>query len=415
MRPGDRVIVWGDKSADAVALMQGALRAGVIYVPVTAGNPAVRVARMAADCSASLIVADGAAIADGDGAAGLAGVAPVVSLGDLQTADGPDVAWHEGTTGGPAYILYTSGSTGVPKGVLISHQNALAFVQWAVRETGVVATDRLSNHAPFNFDLSVFDIYGAFCKGASVHLIQPELAYAPAQLADFITAERITVWYSVPSALSLMMRDGGLLDRTRPPALRACVFAGEAFPTAQAVELRKRWPGVRLLNWYGPTETNVCTSYEVTDADLARTGSLPIGRAASGDTVTLDPPGAAEGEIVVSGPTVMLGYWGAAPLRGPYRTGDLGRYDPDGQLEYIGRIDSMVKVRGHRIELGEVEAVLSGQRSVAAVVVLATGTGLDSELHAVVVPACRPGPASLSSRSSARPGCRRTWCSTSCT
>ena len=100
----------------------------------------------------------------------------------------------------------------------------------------------------------------------------------------------------------------------------------------------------------------------------------------------------------------MLGYWGAAPLRGPYRTGDLGRYDPDGQLEYIGRIDSMVKVRGHRIELGEVEAVLSGQRSVAAVVVLATGTGLDSELHAVVVPAgpARPGLLELKEFSAAR-------------
>jgi clorobiocin biosynthesis protein CloN4 len=183
----------------------------------------------------------------------------------------------------------------------------------------------------------------------------------------------------------VLMRDGGLLDRPRPPALRACVVAGEPFPLPQAQELRKHWQGVRMFNWYGPTETNVCTSYEVTDADLARVRPLPIGTAASGDTVLLDPPG--EGEIVVDGPTVMLGYWGGPAHSGPYRTGDLGRVGEDGGLEYVSRLDHMVKVRGQRIELGEIEAVLGGHESVASVAVLVRGSGLESMLHAVIVPA----------------------------
>lgn len=390
--PGDRILIWGGKTTAAVALMQGALRVGAVYVPVTAANPTARVATIARDCGAVLIAVDESAAAraeqDREGLAAMD--APLVTLEALHdesgTGDGTG-ARQPAYAASPdelAYILYTSGSTGTPKGVRISHTNALAFVSWAVELLDLAPEDRLSNHAPFNFDLSVFDLYGAFMAGASVHLISPEMAYTPLQLAEFITTERITVWYSVPSALVLMMRDGKLLDGPQPPALRACLFAGEPFALAQAQALRKHWPTVRLLNWYGPTETNVCTSYEVTDADLARTRPLPIGSASSGDTITLDPPG--EGEIVVNGPTVMLGYWGAPLHRGPYRTGDIGRIGDDGELEYVGRIDHMVKVRGQRIELGEIEAVLDAHDSVATAAVLVVGTGLESELHAVAVP-----------------------------
>jgi clorobiocin biosynthesis protein CloN4 len=387
--PGDRVLVWGGKSVAAVALMQGALRAGAVYVPVTAANPPARVGTIARDCAAVLVaVDDSAAARAGQDPAGFGpGLPPLVPLDALREegAGEPAAPAYEADPDDPAYILYTSGSTGTPKGVGISHTNALAFVTWAARLLELGPADRLSNHAPFNFDLSVFDLYGAFLAGASVHLVAPEMAYTPLQLADFIDQEGITVWYSVPSALVLMMRDGGLLDRPRPAALRACVFAGEPFSLGRVQELRKHWPGVRLLNWYGPTETNVCTSYEVTDADLARTRPLPIGSAASGDTIALDPPG--EGEIVVSGPTVMLGYWGRPAHRGPYRTGDLGRIGADGELEYVGRIDHMVKIRGQRIELGEIEAVLGAHPAVAAAAVAVVGSGLESELHAVAVPA----------------------------
>ncbi|MFJ2830801.1 amino acid adenylation domain-containing protein [Streptomyces sp. NPDC087263] len=387
VRPGDRVVLWSHKTFDAIALMQGALRVGAIYVPISAANPAARVQRITASCSPAVVVTD----ADGIRRATDHGWDDSVPLASFETVreeasaeDAPPV--HKNEPDDPAYILYTSGSTGEPKGVCISHRNALAFVRWAAAEVGVTAEDRLSNHAPFNFDLSVFDLYAAFLAGASVLLVPEGLAYDPVQLGSLLHREQITVWYSVPSALTLMMQRGELLAGEPPAALRACVFAGEPFPIQHVHELRKAWPDVRMFNWYGPTETNVCTSYEVTDRDLGSTRPLPIGTAVSGDRIQLHPPRSREGEIVVSGPTVMLGYWGREPQKGPYFTGDIGRMGPDGMLEYVGRRDHMVKVRGHRIELGDIEATITANPKVAAAACLVVGSGLEAKIHAVVVP-----------------------------
>ncbi|MFB7497262.1 AMP-binding protein [Streptomyces sp. NPDC056161] len=379
VQPGDRVLVWTDKTAESVAVAQAVLRCGAIHVPVPRSNPGKRVAQIAADARPALIVTD-----HGDHVADTVSV----SCADLwqEAAYGSGAAHHPVRPADPAYILYTSGSTGTPKGVCLSHGNALAFVDWACQELELTAADRLANHAAFSFDLSVFDLYGAFRAGASVHLIGETLAQAAEPLVGFLLERRITVWYSVPSALVLMAEYGELLERG-PGALRACVFAGERFPLKPLKDLRRGWPGVRMLNWYGPTETNVCTSYEVTAADLARTAAVPIGSPVAGDTVSLD-----DGEIVVSGPTVMLGYWGGEPQVGPYRTGDLGRYDADGLLEYRGRVDDMAKVRGYRIEPAEINSVLVAHEAVRDAVVLVVGAGLDARLHAFVIPetGCAP-------------------------
>ncbi|MEV4711674.1 amino acid adenylation domain-containing protein [Micromonospora sp. NPDC049374] len=376
VRPGDRVVLWTSKSIDTVAVMQAVLRLGAAYVPVAPSNPRPRVQCIADGCAARLVLADD-------------------DLAGLRTRPGQTLNDAAATPADCAFILYTSGSTGAPKGVSISHRNALSFVCWAAEETGLDASDRLANHAPFNFDLSVFDLYGAFLAGACVDLVPATLAFAPEALTRFLFEREITVWYSVPSALQLMTADGGLLDGDPPPALRVCVFAGEPFPIADVLRLRAAWPAVRLFNWYGPTETNVCTSYEVTAHDLTRTRPLPIGQACSGDQVWLDPPGADVGEIVVDGPTVMLGYWGQPAQDGPYRTGDFGRIGPDGNLEYVGRRDHMVKVRGHRVEPSEIEAVLATHPAVAAAAVVVVGAGLDSRIHAAVVPAGDARPTTL--------------------
>jgi len=202
----------------------------------------------------------------------------------------------------------------------------------------------------------------------------------------------------VPSALALMVRDGGLLDEQRPPALRVLLFAGEPCPVPVLAQLAGHLPDVRLLNLYGPTETNVCTFHEVTPADVARGVPVPIGRPCCGDEAWAERetggragPGE-EGELVVDGPTVMAGYWGRPPQRGPYRTGDLVRVRPDGGFDYVGRRDHMVKVRGHRIELGEIEAALTQHPAVDQAAVVVLGAGTTARLAAFVVPAGRePG------------------------
>jgi len=392
--PGDRVVVWAAKSCAAVAAMQAVLRLGAAYVPVDGSTPVGRMAMVTRDCAARVVCAP-----DARRAGVVAEVPPGTGFLALdEPLDGTRATAPEARPADAAvapddlaYILYTSGSTGVPKGVCISHRNARAFVDWAVAELSAGPEDRFSSHAPFTFDLSVLDLYAAFASGASVHLIGSELAYAPVQLVEFLHEHAITVWYSVPSALMLMMRGGALLERPAPPALRAVLFAGEPFPITGVRQLAG-WTGARLLNLYGPTETNVCTFHEVTPADLERERPVPIGAASCGDTVwAVNDEGRAqpgeEGELYVDGPTVMLGYWGREPQRGPYPTGDVVQVRHDGSFDYVGRFDHMVKVRGHRIELGEVEAALTSHPSVENAAVVVAGSGLDGRLAAFVVPA----------------------------
>jgi amino acid adenylation domain-containing protein len=397
VRPGDRIGIWVNKSIPAVAVMQGALRIGAAYVPVDPLSPTARAATIMRDCRIRALVAPGdraSSVLQGDLAdvpllATDSGAAEMVwsDLGDL---NGP-LPDHAGSDDDLAYILYTSGSTGVPKGVCISHRNAMAFVDWAAREVNSGPEDRFSNHAPFHFDLSVFDLYVAFLSGGRVAIVPEHHAYVPGALVEFVVEEEITVLYAVPSALVLMVDRGGLLDR-RDLALRAVIFAGEPYPIKELRRLREGLPRVRLFNWYGPTETNVCTAYEVGEIARDRAIPVPIGHAASSDRVwAVKDDGTEaeigeEGELVVTGPTVSLGYWGRA-ARGdaPYRTGDIVRREDDGEYVYVGRRDQMVKIRGHRVESGEVEAALLTHPDVAEAAVAAVGSGIEARLVAFLV------------------------------
>lgn len=393
VRRGDRVGVWLNKSTRAIAAMQGALRLGAAYVPVDPMSPPVRAATILGDCAVRALVAPAARAEEV-----LCG--PLADVPLLATDEGGTIAWADlerldavpaslsGAKDELAYILYTSGSTGVPKGVCISHRNAMAFVEWAAREVDAQPDDRFSNHAPFHFDLSVFDLYAAFLSGARVVIIPEHQAYVPGALVDFVADEEITILYAVPSALVLMADRGELLERT-DLALRAIVFAGEPYPIKQLRRLRDGLPSVRMFNWYGPTETNVCTGYEVRAIEPERSAPVPIGHAVSGDRVwaVKDDGSPAtlgeEGELVVAGPTVSLGYWGRTPQGDePYRTGDIVRQQEDGEYVYVGRRDHMVKVRGHRVELGEVEAALLTHPDVEEAAVVAVGSGIEARLIA---------------------------------
>jgi amino acid adenylation domain-containing protein len=397
VKAGDRVGVWFDKSAATVAAMQGALRIGAAYVPVDPLSPAVRAGAILSDCAVAAVVTSG------ERAASLAGTAAegsrclvIEHVDDGMRVDGAAIGdaprrASEGSQDQLAYILYTSGSTGKPKGVCISHLNALAFIDWAVALVGGRPDDRFSNHAPFHFDLSVLDLYAAFSSGGCVSVVPEASAYAPIKLVEFMTSERITVWYSVPSALILMIEHGGLME-VDPLPLRHLLFAGEPFPIRFVRALRERWPDLPMHNLYGPTETNVCTAYTVGEVEADRTTPVPIGKATCGDrvwAVTDDGRQAAvgeEGELLVSGPTVMLGYWGHPPQGDrPYPTGDLVRRIDEDNFYYLGRRDHMLKVRGHRIEAGEVESCLLAHESVGEAAVVVGGEGLSARLVAFLV------------------------------
>jgi amino acid adenylation domain-containing protein len=390
--PGDRVAVWLPKSAEAVAALQGVLRAGAAYVPVDPLAPAARVRVILGDCGVKALIAAGDAgrsvlhdelstvalvVADGWAGSSLAGMSPDPVAAP---ARGPDDL---------AYILYTSGSTGKPKGVCITNRNATAFVEWAARAFEASSRDRFSNHAPFHFDLSVLDLYAAFAVGASVSIVPEGTAYSAGDLVRFMRDEGITIWYSVPSAIVLMMEHGGLVAGP-PDPLRVLLFAGEAFPMKHLRRLREAWPDVTMWNLYGPTETNVCTAFEVGSITPDQT-SLSIGAAVCGDRAWVRRPDGSpatpdeEGELVVEGPTVFPGYWGQ-PARepGPYGTGDIVRVGSDGNFAFLGRRDNMVKVRGHRVELGDVESALVEHPSVHEAAALVIGEGLQARLVAFV-------------------------------
>ena len=431
--PGDRVGILAPKSAASVVAIFGALKAGACYVPLDPKSPAARLSAIMRDSGIAVVLADEATAHQ---AAALAGSVPrlrsVIVTGPHWRPTGqarPEslsppltmLPWErvlaepEGALAGEeqsietdlAYILYTSGSTGTPKGVMISHRASLTFVTWAAACTGLREQDRVCSPAPLHFDLSVFDIFTT-CRAAACMAVLPEkTSMFPARLAEWIQQEQVSVWYSVPSILTMLVTYGRLRDFDLS-RLRAIAFAGEVFPARHLARLIAELPGARYFNWYGPTETNVCTCFEVPAAggtDLA--APVPIGKACANTDVfavtsdgrRVSRPGD-EGELYVRGPALMQGYWGQPDktrqvlVRNPfqeaydelaYRTGDLVRLDADGNYLFLGRRDGMVKTRGYRVELGEVEAALYEHPAIREAVVLPVPDELlGSRLRAVI-------------------------------
>jgi amino acid adenylation domain-containing protein len=419
--PGDRVGLVLPKSPDAVVACYGVLRAGGVYVPIDQQSPPARQLDHLTDASVRGVIGERRALEALADTAGWGGK----GLGFVLGRDPPRVGqarfdWDFGAhpAGGnlprldperAACILYTSGSTGRPKGVTITHRGAQAFVDWAVRTLGLTAEDRLANHAQLSFDLSIFDLFAAGTSGAAVTLVPPEMMVKPRRVWDLIDSAGITTWYSVPSAITLLVGEAGV-DARPPRALRRVLFAGEAFPIPQLRRAMQAWPKARFFNLFGPTETNVCLWHELDALPSSDVRSIPIGVPCDHLEVRLMTEQGAlasageEGEIAVAGPSVLAGYWGQPELTaqafwprdtlpgvGPlYRTGDRARRDAQGKFWFLGRRDRLVKRRGYRIELGEVEASLARLPGVReAAVVGDAGGDAGCSLRAIVVP--KPG------------------------
>jgi amino acid adenylation domain-containing protein len=394
---GDRVGLLLRKSPTMVACMLGALKADACHVPLDLASPAPRLAKIveSAEPGVILVAENGAGtlrallstirrprtpqiawMAPKPDAGANVPRAPVFTLDDVRRMPTRGRS-YQNTAGDCAHILFTSGSTGVPKGVIITHANVIRFVSWAVDYFGLSASDRTSGHSPCHFDLSTFDLFGTFAAGAQIHLVPPELNVVPHKLAAFMRESQLTQWFSVPSILTLMAQ----LDVVQTddfPALRRLLWCGEVFPTRALRYWMSRLPHVTFTNLYGPTEATIASSYyTVPRCPAGDTEPIPIGSPCAGEKLlVLDHafrpvPEGEIGDLFIQGVGLSPGYWRdpaktrSAFLPHPadsrdriYRTGDLARVGPDGLVYFVGRADSQIKSRGYRVELGEIEAAL---------------------------------------------------------
>lgn len=384
----DVVAIVHDKSAESYACMLAALKLGAAYVNLDDQNPPPRLAYILTSCRPKLIVAGGVPDPVAQAAQSLRIELLDMAARGLRSeldATAPVVPKGIGLVTGadPAYIMYTSGSTGVPKGAIMTHANVLNFASWARERFEISPEDVLSNVNPMYFDNSVFDFYASMLTGAALVPVPRETVNDPALMLTELERAGCTIWFSVPSLL-IYLTTLKLLSGQRLSTVRAFIFGGEGYPKP---ELRKLFAmfgeRCKLVNVYGPTEcTCICSAWDVQAGDIADPNGLvtlgPV--AANFSKVVLDEhdapvaPGGV-GELCLLGPQVGLGYvndpertarafvpnpLNAAWHERMYRTGDLVKLGSDGQkLDFVGRRDNQIKHMGYRIELEEIEAALS--------------------------------------------------------
>jgi D-alanine--poly(phosphoribitol) ligase subunit 1 len=380
VRPRSPIPVLAEKSVSTVQLFMGIVSAGCFYVLLDPSQPPARLSRILSVLDANTLITD----ASGQKALeNLAFTGQVLTWEALKDAEEDPKCLAavrcQSLDVDPLYAIFTSGSTGTPKGVLVSHRSVIDFIGYFTDLFHITEQDVIGNQAPFDFDVSVKDIYSALKTGARMEIIPRRMFSIPTELLDHLCRREVTTAIWAVSALCIITTLNGFSYRI-PDRLNKILFSGEVMPVKHLNAWRQALPDAVFVNLYGPTEITCNCTYYIVDRTFAPGETLPIGRAFPNEKVFLldeenravTEPGKA-GEICVSGTALSLGYYrdpektNAAFVQNPlnsryletiYRTGDLAHYGEDGLLYFESRKDFQIKHMGHRIELGEIEAAL---------------------------------------------------------
>lgn len=418
VRKGDRIGIYMERCLETALAVYGIMKAGAVYVPLDPSAPHARTKFLLDDCGIKFVATTkkqqrklraileiGTALEHLIGVEAGLGITCISWNGIFDT----DLSGYEPVKvleSDLAYIMYTSGSTGAPKGIMHTHHSGLSYARLSAKTYHLEHTDRIANHAPLHFDISTFGYFSGPLAAATTVIIPDAHTKLPASLSALMEAEEITIWYSVPLALVQLLLNGVLEERNLS-SLRWVLYGGENFVPKYLSELMQLWPHATFSNVYGPAEVNQCTYFHLTGPPTTEE-LIPIGKiwentaykilGEDGTEVAQGTPG----ELIVRSATMMKGYWNNTILTKKafyteqialgveyvyYKTGDMVREDERHNLIFLGRNDRQVKLRGYRVELDEVEAVLLKHDDVkeAAVFILENETGEKHIAAAIIV------------------------------
>jgi len=415
-RAGERVTLLAPKSAPAIVGLIGIYKADAIAVPLDPSSPANRLDRILEACQSHWLLA---ASANGplvdelsetrDGRRSLvvgsldrrplegAGHQAAFTLDDV-AAYSSEPVMSRNDDDDPAHILFTPGSAGTPKGVIVTHANVMRFVDWATEHFRMNAGDRLSGHSPLHLDLSFFDLFGGAAVGAELHLVPPELNVLPDRLAEFIRGRELTQWFSMPSLLNYMAKFD-VIDAHDFPALKRVIWAGEILPTPALMHWMRQLPHVTFTNLYGQAEGTIASCYFTVPAcPVDPQATIPIGTPCAGEELLvlddrLQPvPAGQPGDLYLAGVGLARGYWNdpertaaaflhhpARPSEWMYKTGDVAKVGEDGLFYFLGRGVAQAGGRSARLELSDIEAAVNAVPEVIESAVLALPADGESE------------------------------------
>lgn len=400
VRKGDRVGICMNRSIESAYSVYGIMMCGAIYVPIDSRLPEHRIGEIIADCDMKLVLSQPqfkvkiTKIAQAIptlkhiiGLDNLEGLNEVKVFSWVDVFSTPDIKPQTAISEfDPAYIIYTSGTTGKPKGIVHTHYSGFSYAKLSAELYDLSSTDILGNHSHLHYDISTMGYLTMPYVGGCTVIIPEAHTIFPVNLAQLIEEKKMTIWYSVPLALIQLLQTN-VLDQHDYGALRWVLFGGESFSKKYIDELYAFMPQVKFSNVYGPAEVNQCTFFNF-DATDSIPNPIPLGKAWAETDLKIDHTSSDEksGELLVSSSTQMKGYWNKEELNNEcfvelkddagvhkryYKTGDIVKIASNNDLVFAGRSDRQIKLRGHRVELNEIENTILGIKDVDAVAVYA--------------------------------------------